>query len=129
MNIYKIKTVSILLIAGLFSVSAMAADNDSTTSVLAAEKEVQPIYPKKALDRKISGYALVKYRIGSNGHPRDINIVESQPSGVFDAASRRAVIRTKFATEDASKAKGETFYKMYVYELDENKTGTLAANN
>jgi len=131
MNINKIKTIGALLIAGLISVTAMSEESDSTLSSFTAEKEVQPIYPQKALDRKISGYTLVKYKIGSNGRPKNVDIIEAQPAGVFNAASRRAVMRTKFAAVDASEAeaKGETFYKMYVYELEETNTNALAASN
>ena len=131
MNFGKIKTVGTLLIAGLFAVAAVAEEREPSLDIPSFDpvKEVQPVYPQRALDRKTSGYALVKYKIGSNGQTEDVDVVESEPAGVFNAASTRAVKRTKFTTADASKAKGGTFYKMYVYELDNTNANALANSN
>lgn len=128
MKIRNLKLTGIFALATLLSV---AADADSISfgaklPAFAPLKEAQPIYPQRALDRKISGYALVKYSIDANGRTSDISVVESEPAGVFNMASKRAVQRTKYDRDDAVTVGDDAFYRLYVYELDEANPNQLA---
>jgi len=53
-------------------------------------KRVTPVAPL-GVSMKTSGFVLVKFQIGEDGHVSDIDVVESKPSGVFDAAAQNAV--------------------------------------
>jgi TonB family protein len=55
-------------------------------------KRVMPQAPS-GLSRKTTGYVVVTYNIGTNGRVSDVEIVESQPQGVFDNSAREAVRR------------------------------------
>lgn len=54
------------------------------------------VYPLAALSTCASGYAVVKFDLGTDGTTRNETIVESQPSDVFDAAALRAVRATSW---------------------------------
>ena len=55
-------------------------------------KRVMPVAPS-GISRKTSGFVVVTYNIGTNGRVSDVEIVESQPQGVFDDSARDAVRR------------------------------------
>lgn len=92
-------------------------------------RSVDPVYPQRAMDRKISGYALVEFTIKENGRTNNIKVVDSEPSKIFDIASKRAIQRTVYDKQNAAIAQGDTFYKLYVYELDTTNANTLASNH
>jgi TonB family protein len=58
-------------------------------------KRVTPVAPA-AISRKTTGFVVLSYDIQSNGKVSDIEVVESQPAGVFDDAARDAVRRWLF---------------------------------
>jgi periplasmic protein TonB len=53
-------------------------------------KRISPV-PPGGLSRKTSGFVIVTYNIGTNGRVSDVQILESQPQGVFDDSARDAV--------------------------------------
>jgi len=55
-------------------------------------KRVLPVVPA-SVSRKNKGFVVVSYNIGTNGRVSDIQIVESQPQGVFDDFAKDAVRR------------------------------------
>jgi protein TonB len=55
-----------------------------------------PVYPYKALQRNIEGTVEVKFLVGADGRISDIQILDSQPAGLFDAAVREAVPQWTF---------------------------------
>jgi periplasmic protein TonB len=55
-------------------------------------KRVMPLAPS-GISRKTAGYVVLSYNIGTNGRVTDIEILESQPQGVFDDSARDAVRR------------------------------------
>ena len=50
-------------------------------------KRVTPLAPS-GISRKTTGYVVVSYNIGTNGRVTDVEVVESQPQGVFDDSAR-----------------------------------------
>ena len=58
--------------------------------------KVQPRYPRRALERGLEGWAIVEFTITTTGATRDPVVVESDPPGVFDAASRSAALKLKY---------------------------------
>jgi bla regulator protein BlaR1 len=61
------------------------------------ERSVMPAYPRSARFDRIEGWARLAYRVDGDGRVRDVEVVESQPPGVFDAVSIRALQRWRFA--------------------------------
>ena len=45
--------------------------------------KVQPIYPRRALQRGISGYVVVEFTVTKSGSVTDVKVVEEEPSGIF----------------------------------------------
>lgn len=56
----------------------------------------QPIYPRRARSRSIEGSVTVGFTIQPNGKVSNIDILNSNPSGIFDNATRRSVAQWKF---------------------------------
>jgi len=55
-------------------------------------KRVMPLAPR-GVSSKTTGYVVVSFNIGTNGRVSDVQIVESQPQGVFDDSAKEAVRR------------------------------------
>jgi len=62
------------------------------TAVVRAE----PVYPYKARQRNIEGSVEVKFLVGADGRVSDVEILSSQPAGLFDDAVRKTVPQWKF---------------------------------
>jgi len=58
--------------------------------------KVQPIYPRRALERGIEGYVIVQFTVTKQGTTKDIKVVESHPPGVFDRAAVQAAAKFKY---------------------------------
>ncbi|WED28967.1 energy transducer TonB [Vibrio sp. DW001] len=57
---------------------------------------MNPIYPRKALQRKIEGYVVFSFDIDRAGKPQNIKIEESYPSRVFNREALKALKRWKY---------------------------------
>jgi TonB family protein len=55
-------------------------------------KRVMPVAPA-GVSRKTTGFVVLSYNIQTNGKVSDIQVVESEPAGVFDDSARDAVRR------------------------------------
>jgi len=55
-----------------------------------------PVYPPKALSRKIEGYVTARLQITPEGTVDDVEIIEAKPRGVFEREAIRALYRYKF---------------------------------
>lgn len=55
-----------------------------------------PDYPRDAYRRRQEGYVVVEFTINAQGGTENIEVVEAQPRGAFDAEARRAVARWTF---------------------------------
>lgn len=121
----------VLFLSAMIAVPAVSEDIDFSASLpeFSPVRAVEPVYPQRAMDRKITGYALVEYNIKENGKTDNVKVVDAEPSGVFDKASKRAVLRTVYDETDAMSAQGDTFYKLYVYELDTANANELASRH
>lgn len=58
--------------------------------------KVQPVYPRRALSRGIEGYVIVEFTVTKQGTTKNIRVVESKPSGVFDRAAVQAAAKFKY---------------------------------
>ncbi|MEL6761508.1 MAG: energy transducer TonB [Myxococcota bacterium] len=56
-----------------------------------------PRYPSDARRRKIEGYVAVRFRVDEEGHVVDLEVIDSDPPGVFDAEALNTARRFRFA--------------------------------
>jgi TonB family protein len=61
-----------------------------------ATHRVAPAYPKKALDRRVDGCVVLSFLIDAEGKPTDLQVFESRPKGVFDAATLKVFGNWRF---------------------------------
>jgi TonB family protein len=59
-------------------------------------KGVQIDYPAEALRKNIEGWVDLSYVVTTDGKITTINVLDSNPNGVFDAAATRAVSRARY---------------------------------
>lgn len=57
---------------------------------------VAPEYPEAALDSHRSGSVTVEFVVDVSGRPRDVQVVQSKPRGMFDYAATTAVSQWRF---------------------------------
>ena len=55
-----------------------------------------PEYPYKAARRGIEGWVRVAFDVTATGNVENVEVIESDPPGVFDIAASRAVLRWRF---------------------------------
>lgn len=82
-------------------------------------ENVQPVYPRRALEKQVSGYTLVEYTINEKGRTENVKVVDSEPNRVFDRASEQAISRTVYDAEDVANSDAGKYYRLYVYELEQ----------
>ncbi|GAB4254785.1 MAG: energy transducer TonB [Methylomicrobium sp.] len=63
---------------------------------LTAISRVQPMYPEQLRFRRIEGQVLVEFTVTKDGTVSDPVVIESKPSGSFDRAALRAVLKWRF---------------------------------
>ncbi len=61
-----------------------------------AISRVNPLYPVLARMRKVEGHVQVEFIVGRDGKVSGVEITDSSPEGVFDAAALQAVRRWRF---------------------------------
>lgn len=63
---------------------------------------IAPKYPMRAQMRRIEGWVKVLFVITETGAVRDVEVIESQPAGVFDRAAVDAIEKWKFKPKEVS---------------------------
>ncbi|MGX9419088.1 TonB family protein [Vibrio sp. RC27] len=56
----------------------------------------EPVYPSKAIQRRIEGYVIVSFDISESGRPINIKVVEEQPKRIFNREAIKALKRWKY---------------------------------
>lgn len=57
---------------------------------------IEPLYPPRALMRKLEGWVLVDFSIGLGGTVHDARVVAAQPPGIFDRAALNAIRKWEY---------------------------------
>ena len=63
---------------------------------LMAIVRVQPVYPRRAVERAIEGYVIVEFTVNTFGLVEDPVVVEASPPGIFDQSALQAASRFKY---------------------------------
>ena len=61
-----------------------------------AHQRISPVYPKEAAENCIEGFVYFRFTVNEEGWPRDFEVLESKPSGIFDDAVQSAVVRWRY---------------------------------
>ncbi len=80
----------------VLAASPLARDR-VTDSEIVMLKRVTPPFPLEAYAACTPGYVLVEFTIGTDGEVRDIDVLESEPPGVFDSVTTDAVSQWRFS--------------------------------
>lgn len=80
-----------------------------------------PEYPSGALRRGIEGWAVVGFSVSASGAVYEPYILESQPVGVFDRASLKAISRFKYKARhvDGRPVNTDGQRYMFTFKIDE----------
>lgn len=70
---------------------------------LQALKRVSPKYPRRAKLRKKEGYVNLGFSISKNGDVFNVKVLDSNPKGVFEKASIKAIKRWRFKPSNEAK--------------------------
>lgn len=87
--------------------AAPAAPAAAPEAGLIAAKPVRPLdvtYPDMAMAAKLEGYVIVEFMLQHDGRALGAHVVESSPSGIFDANAVAAVARGRFDTSSMAGA-------------------------
>ncbi|MEM6731755.1 MAG: energy transducer TonB, partial [Myxococcota bacterium] len=70
-------------------------DEDETMANVPLRR-IDPIYPRSAAQKGVSGYTTIAFCVDKSGRPVDLSIIASEPPGVFDRSSMRAIRKWEF---------------------------------
>jgi TonB family protein len=76
--------------------AAPPVDPASLASKLQRVHGAPPDYPASALAKNITGSVTLRFTVDTRGEPRDIQVLEAAPPGVFDQAAINAVKRWRY---------------------------------
>ena len=57
---------------------------------------VQPVYPPRALERGVTGWADIEFTVARDGSTRDATVRAAEPMGVFERAALESVARWRY---------------------------------
>jgi len=80
----------------LGEVGDVVMTEDAVDVVPRAMQRVPAEYPSRARQQGITGYVTLSLLVGSDGSVSDVRVLESQPTGVFDAVALSAVRGWRF---------------------------------
>jgi protein TonB len=88
--------------------------------------KVAPVYPRRALERGITGQCLVSYTVTTSGTVRDVSVVEAYcDDPLFRRPSIEAALRFKYKPRviDGTPVEVTEVYNMFYYEKQPGQAG------
>ncbi len=73
-------------------------------------RRVEPVYPRHARIRNISGFVTLKFLVTSSGLVENVKILKSMPKRTFDRAAKRAISKWVFQPAKDSKGPRDQYY-------------------
>ncbi|MEX1197201.1 MAG: energy transducer TonB [Pseudohongiellaceae bacterium] len=82
---------------------------------------ITPSYPTRAAQRGIEGWCQVRFTVTAEGGVRDVEVIDAEPSGIFDRSSIRAAERFRFQPRvvDGEPVDVPGVQYVFRYELEE----------
>ncbi len=78
-------------LAGGPSMGAAVSDAETVPLV-----RIQPMYPRAAAQKRIEGWVLLEFTIGTTGAVKDARVIDSKPPNIFDRAALQAILKWKY---------------------------------
>ena len=91
---------TVILIAGLIAFSYTAVSSLNHSDDKNSLMRVAPQYPVKARIHGVEGWVLLQYDVNSAGFTKNIQVLASQPFGVFDQVAVRALQKWKYNSQN-----------------------------
>jgi TonB family protein len=89
--------------------------------------KVHPIYPRRALLRKVQGCVNVTYVVTAEGKVINPQVLKSQPEGVFDEAAINAASAFEYEPGDQNPDRVPIrTYNVFTFTLAEGQSGSIA---
>lgn len=76
---------------------ATAGGEVVSARTLRVRRQVDPEFPRQALDRLVSGWVEMEFTVATDGSVRDVEVIAAEPERTFDAAATAAMRRYQFA--------------------------------
>lgn len=76
-----------------------AAIADATSADTPEGRLTAPAYPRQAIEQKVGGKVVLLIDLDASGRPTHVEVAESQPPGVFDAATIETAYQWRFNPE------------------------------
>lgn len=98
----KIKPLSVSRNIDISSINSLSGaqvelgSNLLDANMLSALRRVNPRYPRKAKMRRQEGFVQLAFKIDAKGFVKDVKVVDSNPKGLFERASIKAIKRWRF---------------------------------
>lgn len=101
-------------------VGPITQGNGISNGAAIALVRVAPPYPSRALRRNIEGFVDLMFDITPAGKTENIRVVNAQPAGYFESASRKTLAKWKFrpAMEDGKAVPQRNQTTRITYELE-----------
>lgn len=82
--------------------------------------KIAPVYPAAAQARGIEGYCIVEYTVTTAGTTRDVQVVEAEPTGIFNKASIAAAEKFKYRPRvvDGEPIEVHGVRNKFIYQLE-----------
>jgi TonB family protein len=61
---------------------------------------VAPVYPFKARRKQINGFVRLEFSVDESGRARDIEVIDAQPSAIFEKSAIAALEKWEFKVKD-----------------------------
>jgi TonB family protein len=74
------------------AVVALSPPADESERILAPD----PVYPASALHDRVEGWIELAFTVTETGAVRDVEVLDAQPRGVFEAAATQAIVQWRF---------------------------------
>ena len=117
-------SVSVPAFSTDLSVTSLSGSGDILAGIGMGDSEVMPLvrpaanYPARALSRKIEGYVKARLTISAEGSVTGVEVIESEPPGVFEREAIRALYRYRFEPKvENGKAVGQTATQTIEFSL------------
>jgi protein TonB len=99
--------------------SALMASSGNVTRSALIIQSTNPVYPTQAQNQGIEGYVVVQIYVNTKGELENVVVLESNPTGIFEAAAISSIKQWKFSGAiDNNKPITSSLKQRIKFELD-----------
>ena len=106
-----------MTLSGCASAPARTAPDGTERTLAIIADFVTPLYPRRAAIKSIEGYVTFGFDIDADGKPKNIRVIESVPTGVFDDVGMDSLQQSRFEVPQIDGEKVRQKNMQYTYEF------------